>query len=525
MRASAGSHRTFLYIRVSTHDQADRGTSLEGQRERGLKFCAQEGYADPQVRVEVESAGEDKIERRQELRRILSEIGSSDRLVCLDLDRWSRDQVFAVHSVRQLRARGVTVRFHAQPFLDEVRGAPVDLLGIIAWAAETERKMIRERTIGNRRRLRANGAFVEGLPPFGYAVQDRRLVVVREHALIVVRMYADSANGVSVRKISEWLRVEYPSVVVGKTKPRLMRWTVNTVIKILRNRLYTGCMETSASGRKRRGDPGSGEWMETHEAIIPPALFDQVAQGLVARARSGQSVARSLTADWLLKRVVKCAECGYTMRATADRRVKGGDGGYYVCAKRCDPTKYKDRAPCTNKVAAPWREADDATEAMTLTHLDGLARELSAGRPPTRAEQAPDFKRLAAELADARTNAVRLVVKGIISEKDAAKQLTELKRDEEALEARRAEYERRQTNDTEDARRAAFAKLTEYRGVWARLTAADRRELLSELAEAVTLTASGDVVIKWRPVAAVAVAIGSSGAEGSSLPDLFGSAA
>ena len=106
MRASAGSHRTFLYVRVSTHDQAEYGTSLDGQRDLGAKFCADQGYADPQVRVEVESAGEEKIERRKELRRILSEIRSGDVLVCRDLSRWSRDQVFAVHSVRQMRAKG-----------------------------------------------------------------------------------------------------------------------------------------------------------------------------------------------------------------------------------------------------------------------------------------------------------------------------------------------------------------------------------------------------------------------------------
>ncbi len=110
-------------------------------------------------------------------------------------------------------------------------GAPIDLLGIIAWTAENERNATRERTMGNRRRLRANGAF--GLPPLGYTVEDRRLVIVPEHALIVVRIYTDSANGVSVRKIVDWLRVECPRVVVGRTKKHVMQWTTNSVLKIL----------------------------------------------------------------------------------------------------------------------------------------------------------------------------------------------------------------------------------------------------------------------------------------------------
>jgi hypothetical protein len=200
------------------------------------------------------------------------------------------------------------------------------LLGIIAWTAENERNATRERTMGNRRRLRANGAFVEGLPPLGYTVEGRRLVVAPEHALIVVRIYTDSANGVSVRKIVDWLRIEHPRVVVGRTKKHVMQWTTNNVLKILRNRLYTGYMETAANGRKRTTEPGSGKWIQTHEAIIPPALFEQVAQGLSARKRSGRTVENSLTHGWLLKRVAKCAECGYTVRASADRRVRGGEG-------------------------------------------------------------------------------------------------------------------------------------------------------------------------------------------------------
>ncbi len=122
-------------------------------------------------------------------------------------------------------------------------------------------------------------------------------------------------------------------------------------------------------------------------------------------------------------------------------------------------------------------------------------------------------------------NTVRLVVKGLISEQDAAKQLTELKRDEEALEARRADYERRQTRDTDDARRVAFSKLTEYRGLWAGLSLVDRRELLSELAEAIKITTSGSVIIEWRPVAAIAASMGTSNADAAGVSVNFPSAA
>ena len=61
--------RVLAYVRVSTTEQGDRGTSLETQREEIERFCAAQGFPAPEVFVEVESAGETKIERRLALAR------------------------------------------------------------------------------------------------------------------------------------------------------------------------------------------------------------------------------------------------------------------------------------------------------------------------------------------------------------------------------------------------------------------------------------------------------------------------
>jgi DNA invertase Pin-like site-specific DNA recombinase len=524
MRTIAGIHhaRAFLYARVSTRGQADNGVSLDTQQCEGQAFCRAEGYPAPEMRIEVESGGAEKLEQRTELMRLLAEIRPGDVLVCYDLARWSRDQVFAVDSIRKLRDRGIMVRFWRQPFLDRKPpgsggsggGVPVDLTGIIAWAAENERHQTRERSMSNRRALRASGAFVEGNPPFGYTVQDRKLIPVPEHVPIVVRIFTDSYEGISARRIADALRVEHPRIVVGREKKHVMTWTVNTVLKILRNRLYTGYMETCANGRKKRNTPGSGQWIKSHEAIISPAMFEQVSRGLTARQRAGRSVATSLTAGYLLKGVAVCAVCGNKVRGLADLRVKGG--GYYQCAKRNDPTKYKDRTPCSNKTLARWREADAAAESLIVARLDSLASALAAVTTPPQ-QPVPDWKRLAAEIAEARAKVVRLVVNGIITESDAATHLTELKRDEEALEARRVEHERQAANNTEETRRTAFAKLTEYRDVWTRLSIIDRRELARELVESIRITTMGEVEVAWRPVAEVAGAIGTPSAQSAAM--------
>jgi uncharacterized membrane protein YccC len=137
-----------------------------------------------------------------------------------------------------------------------------------------------------------------------------------------------------------------------------------------------------------------------------------------------------------------------------------------------DPRTRRPHGGSTGKSSCRQAARIIVADQLTLAHLDSLASELAAHSRPKQADAPPDWKRLAAELAAARANVVRLVSKQVITEEDAARQLTEFKRDEEMLEARRARWEREQTTDTEEARRATFAKLTEYRSVWSRLSPA-----------------------------------------------------
>ncbi len=493
----------FVYARVSTNDQADTGTSLEAQEEQGRRFCKDQGYPDPQVRIEVESAGEEKIERRIEMRRILNEIQPGDVLVCRDLTRWSRDQVFALQSLRQLKSNGVTVRFWTQPFLDVVPGAgaaPVDLTGILAWAAENERRMTLERTITNRRRLRARGDFVEGLPPFGYTVQNRRLVIVPERAAIVQRIFNDYLNGHPMRDICDRLRAEHSALVSGFRKPRIMRWSWNFVQRALRNRLYTGYSPTT---RKKGRDPllpSQSEWLKTHEAIIPPHLFEQVTEIFERQRQSYRPHdGPSITRHYLLKHVAVCSVCGYAIRPSHDKRLKEELRDRYQCGKRHEPRRFADRTRCTNGSTTLQRKVDADAEAQILARLDELVDVLSKHAKPAKPTP-PNWGKLASALSDKRACVVRLVVKGVITEEDAAKQLNELQREEAALETRREAFERAQLADTEGARKEAFSKLKSYRGLYENLSISDRRELFFELAESVKITPAGDVLITWRPV-------------------------
>lgn len=457
------------------------------------------------MRIEVESAGEEKLERRVELKRILDEIQTGDVLVCRDLTRWSRDQVFALQSLRQLKAKGVTVRFWTQPFLDVLAGAnaaPIDLTGIIAWAAENERRMTLERTLSNRRRLRAKGDFVEGLPPFGYVVQDRKLVVVPERAPIVRRIFDEYLNGYSMRQIALRLRTDYPNFEGGFQKKRTMLWSVDMVKTTLQNPLYTGITKTT-----KMGSPPycfqNGPWLQTHEAIVSATVFEQVASVLEKQKRVIRCHDRpSKTAHFLLKHVAVCSVCGYAMRACQLKQLREETRDRYQCSKSHDPFRFRDRTRCANGNSTCRRHADADAETQLLKRLDELVHVLSKHTRPVKPAP-PDWTKLFTTLSEKRARVVRLVVNGVITEEDAARQLGEIRKEEAALEARRVLFEREQLADTEDARRAAFSKLTSYRELYQNLTVADRRELFFELTESVKITPAREVLITWRPIPAI----------------------
>src|SRR5688572_23275956 len=99
--------RVLAYVRVSGAEQGRTGTSLAGQREEISRYCAIRGYPAPTFRVEVESAAAAKIERRDELRSLIIDTHAGDLVVVSKVDRWSRDIVYCVKSVRELVARGV----------------------------------------------------------------------------------------------------------------------------------------------------------------------------------------------------------------------------------------------------------------------------------------------------------------------------------------------------------------------------------------------------------------------------------
>lgn len=468
--------RVLGYIRVSGAEQANAGTSLDGQRERIVAWCAERGYPSPEIRVEVESASEERLERRLELHRLTADARKGDLVVVALLDRWSRDIVYGVGSIRKLVRADIGWYAIAEQ-IDAATPHGDEQLGLRMWFAESERKRIRDRTVGRREELRAQGLWANGPVPFGYRRGDRgkrkhlHLEIDPENAPHVVEMYRLAISGKSVRAIADWLA----------TIPGAPRHAAQ-VHRCIRGRHYLGEMRSG------------GEWIRgTHPPIITEATWQLAKDSTIARRAGGRLPTGERTADLLLRGILRCGICG--RRAS----VAFGKFGhrYYVCAKR----RHKLRE---GTCEGPYVRTD-RIDAIVVQDVLGRIRELHAELAEVPVTAAPMVDLAAARgRVEARiARAVQLAVDGAISAAELVS--TRRRLDAELVDVANREADAARVARAEEpvARATIAAAMADLGRTWGGLTVEERREAIGLLVARVEVLLDKSLRWTWRPVSAL----------------------
>lgn len=457
--------RVYAYCRVSGDEQARHGTSLDAQAEAICAWCKSQGYPAPQVFSDVASGSRERLDDRHQLAKLLRLAEPGDLVVVTKVDRWSRDLVHAVDSIRKLVRSGI--RFYAiGEACDPATVQGDQMLGIMAWAADAERQRIKERTVGSRRRLRDMGLWVEGLAPYGYRVVDRRLVIEPREAAVVRKVFAYSLTH-SMRQTIEYGRKLDPDHA----------WDRANWHKSLKRRWYVGEMQDT-----------TGRWLKTHEPIVDADVFARVQEALVSRRHGGPLPRSPRTDSWLVRGLAFCALCGAKMGASY------GDGVrcYYVCGGRLH------RKDC----AAPYLRVDAidaAVSTLALARLHELRSELGKAGKATRAAP-PDGAQEAERLGKQRDRLIDLAADGRISAADLSTRLRRIETRLAALEAERAAAKREREVMRPERRTELLAEVGAIEKAWKRAKAPVRREILAQLAERVELGRDAPAVA-WRSVA------------------------
>nr|WP_275939362.1 recombinase family protein [Polyangium spumosum] len=508
-----GTSRVLAYRRVSTMEQMRSGTSLDAQDEEIRRYCRYARLPDPIDFEETESGGVESQEKREKIAALLKAVRPGDLVIVAKLDRFSRDIVFTISAVRDIIKRGARFLSLAERF---DASTPEGETQMALWAsiAQMERARIRERTEGNKKRLRALGKFVEGHPPFGYVrakgvdIHDkpRRLEIDPVKGPIAREMFDMCLAGKGAPEISRHCQEKYPGVAAFATS-----W----ILLILKNRMYAGQLATTPvrPDKKRQMTQKPAEWVDAHEPIVPLQMWHAAQHALAGRRSYGRKPgAETKTANWLIRGLARCTLCGsaITCRPAGE---SNAHEGYYVCRKRYAPhLKNATREGCSD---APWNRKDNVDphiEGLIVRHYKALERQLS--KAPPASPHAPNFRAQRAKLVTARSNLVSMVSSGAWSMDVIRAEAARIERELAAIDAEERALSAEASADTVANRQGALGWLRAIGEQWPSMGVPARRAALAALIEGITIGPEG-IAVEWSDAATMAVRY----AEGR-LPDL-----
>ena len=176
---------------------------------------------------------------------------------------------------------------------------------------------------------RKKGKFIGSNPSYGYMKDPEEkghLIPDPEYAPVVKKIFEMAANGVGLSDITSYLndnKIKTPSSLKRKNPNSKMRyneqWTISSVKKILKNRMYTGDMVQSTQtkvnykSKKKKALP-KGNWdivPGTHEPLVDKLTFERI-QGNVKRT----NVSISKRDKRLFENLLFCKECGNALTIT-----------------------------------------------------------------------------------------------------------------------------------------------------------------------------------------------------------------
>jgi len=273
--------RCAVYTRKSTDEGLDQEyNSLQAQRDAGLAFITSQRH---EGWITVDDGYDDggysggNMERPA-LRRLMADIeaGRIDTVVVYKIDRLTRSLADFAKLIEVFDRNGVSFVSVTQQFNTTTSMGRLTL-NILLSFAQFEREVTGERIRDKIAASKAKGMWMGGVPPLGYDVVERKLVVnEREAALVrdIFRRYGE--HGSAARLVRE-LAIEGHTTKAWVTQTGRQRpggsIDQQYIFKMLRNRIYLG--EISHNGRWHAGQ---------HAPIVTPELWD-AAQSFIERRK------------------------------------------------------------------------------------------------------------------------------------------------------------------------------------------------------------------------------------------------
>lgn len=197
------------YLRVSTDKQAEKGTSLDIQREKIAGFAAVYSEGIELVSF-VEDAGYSaKDLNRPGLSRVLAmlDAGEIDGLIVMKLDRLTRSVGDMSKLIEDYFAKGLGDLLSVSDMIDTHTASGRMILNLLTTVAQWERETIAERTRASMQHKIALKEYTGGILPLGWSIDPDGVHLVEhpEEQELVRRARALRGEGKTLREIAHLL--------------------------------------------------------------------------------------------------------------------------------------------------------------------------------------------------------------------------------------------------------------------------------------------------------------------------------
>jgi site-specific DNA recombinase len=324
----------YIYLRVSTDEQAKEGFSIDNQKRACVEYAQMNDYY--VKRIFTDDGKSARTTDRAAFQELLTTAMNKpvEAVIIYKIDRFARNVGDFASTRKQFKNIGIKLLS-----VTENGDVTEGLIGnIFASVAEWESDVNGQRTRDALMQKFREGWQPSG-PPIGYRSvggdKERKTCELNPYIAPIIKelfqLYA--TGGYSIMELQDWLTSKN---IVSKSGTNLGHSVIHTIIS---NHFYYGWIRWHGEGK-----------YGNHQPIISKELFD-TCQYVAAKHRS--FLLRRRVHDFLLRGFIVCAECGqrYTAEWHYDDiklKERGGKIAYYHCQKR-------ERNGCP----APYVEVDN----------------------------------------------------------------------------------------------------------------------------------------------------------------------
>lgn len=335
-----------LYIRVSTEDQVE-GFSLSAQKDALTDYCTKNNIQIYDIYSDEGISGQK--ENRPEFQRMIKDAEQKFFNIILvhKYDRFARKIELSQKVKTRLKKSNVNVISITEPIEDSPMGFFIsglhELLAeyyIRNLSQEVKKGMVE----------RAKQGLHNGSVPYGFKIDnDGNMVIKKEQAIIVKKIFEMYNNGYGSVQISIWLQEnKVPTAIPGA------RWNHHAILYILKNPKYVGYI-------KYAGEIYQG----SHERIVDNETFELAQKFLKERLVKRSPVGKNMRKFTFLG-LLRCGVCERNMSVSFSTNPKGRKYYYYACLS----AHSRERRSCTNK----QRHSTLKLEKEIMKHLEELLK-------------------------------------------------------------------------------------------------------------------------------------------------------